>query len=211
MADTTLPAFTWRRYGEHGILLEVEALADVHMLHRSVLAGGLAAESVPGATTLYVEARPELHLSPASLASRISELPAVDTPDDLLRTHSIPVRYDGPDLEDVASLTGLAVEEVIRRHSAPTYTVAFIGFSRGFAYFAGLDPTIVVPRLATPRTVVPKGSVAMGAGFTGVYPATSPGGWRLLGMTTKEFFDPEQDPPTAFAIGDHVRFERVTP
>lgn len=204
-----MPSFTWRRYGEHGLLIEVAELAEVHDLHRRVMFSGLARESVPGATTLYVEARTELQLDPATLAARICELPPVAISQVHVRMHTIPVRYDGPDLENIAALTGLSVEEVILRHSAPTYTVAFVGFSRGFPYFAGLDPSIIVPRLASPRTLVPKGSVGMGAGFTGIYPESSPGGWRLLGTTDMEFFDPSEDPPTAFATGDLVRFVRA--
>lgn len=127
------------------------------------------------------------------------------------RVHIIDVKYDGIDLGGVAEIVGCSVDEVVRRHCAPTYTVAFLGFSRSFPYLVGLDPTIIVPRLASPRTSVPAGSVGMGAGFTGIYPASSPGGWRLLGHTDEQFFDENSDPPSSLAPGDLVRFRPVSP
>jgi KipI family sensor histidine kinase inhibitor len=128
-----------------------------------------------------------------------------------IRTHIIPVVYDGDDLADVAQLIGISIDALIERHLAPTYTVAFLGFSRSFPYFRGVDPLLHVARLAVPRTSVPARSVAMAAGFTGVYPMSSPGGWRLLGHTTVDLFDETRDPPSALRTGDHVRFERVDP
>jgi hypothetical protein len=122
-------------------------------------------------------------------------------PDGEPTTHVIDTVYDGPDLADVAELTGHSIEEVIARHHDREYTVAFVGFSRGFPYFAGLDPTLLVPRLTTPRTLVPAGSVGMGAGFTGIYPAGTPGGWRLLGRTDVVCFDERATPPARFAPG----------
>ncbi len=192
-------------------MLEFASLSQVHETHRRVLASGIARESVPGATTLYVEALPHLGLNGASLVAAIDKIPSAPTSGNTIRTHTVSVRYDGPDLADVAILTGFTVNEVIARHCAPLYTVAFVGFSRSFPYFAGLDHAIMVPRLATPRTLVPKGSVGIGAGFTGIYPAASPGGWRLLGTTDLEFFDSTIDPPNGFATGDLVRFVPVTP
>lgn len=122
------------------------------------------------------------------------------------RLVEIPVRYDGPDLEDVARLTGFAVEEVVRRHSAAAYTVCFLGFSPGFPYLSGLPEELHVPRLAAPRTRVPAGSVGIGGAQTGVYPVASPGGWRLIGRTRVELFRAAEDPPVLLRMGDAVRF-----
>ena len=127
----------------------------------------------------------------------------------IVREHSFEVVYDGADLDNVSSLTGISVEEIIHRHSSAVYTVAFLGFSRSFPYLAGLDPAIIVPRLATPRTSVPAGSVGMGAGYTGIYPMSSPGGWQLLGHTNAVLFDATNDPPSILTTGDLVRFVRV--
>lgn len=196
----------WRPYGDHGALIELESLAEVHALHRSVQHSQLAVECVPGAITLYVKALDE-RMSAAALVELVFGLPPRDLVVSEIRTHSIAVVYDGDDLADVARLTDLSVDEVIARHAAPTYTVAFLGFSRSFPYLVGLDPQLVVPRLPSPRTSVPAGSVGMGAGFTGIYPAASPGGWRLLGRTDDVVFNETNDPPSVLRPGDLVRFE----
>ncbi|MBO4122224.1 5-oxoprolinase subunit PxpB [Cupriavidus gilardii] len=125
------------------------------------------------------------------------------------RIVEIPVRYggdDGPDLADVAAHTGLTPDEVVRRHSAGTYTVYFLGFQPGFAYLGGLDPALATPRRAEPRLAVPAGAVGIGGEQTGVYPAAAPGGWQLIGRTELALFEPERDPPSLLAPGDTVRF-----
>lgn len=119
----------------------------------------------------------------------------------------IPVVFDGEDLADVARLAGLTIEDVVARHSAARYRVAFGGFMPGFAYLVGLDPALVVPRLATPRTRVPAGAVAIAGEYAAVYPRATPGGWRLLGRTDVVLFDPAHDErPALLAPGDAVRF-----
>ena len=104
--------------------------------------------------------------------------------------HILPVSYHGEDLPRVAKLHGLAVEEVIKRHTAVEYMVAMIGFRPHFPYLLGLDPSLVTPRLDTPRLKVPAGAVAIGGEQTGVYPEESPGGWNILGMTDPELLKP---------------------
>jgi len=123
---------------------------------------------------------------------------------------TIPVRYGGeagPDLEDVARRTGLEPRQVIERHAGAVYQVRFLGFTPGFAYLGPLDPSLVCPRLESPRRSVPAGSVAIAADQTAVYPASTPGGWRLIGRTGAVLFDPARDPMSLLAIGDRVRFE----
>ena len=203
-----LATLSWHHYGERGVLLELPSLEQVHALDRAIRASGLAAECVPGAQTLYVEWL-DAAMSANELVRQITLLPMVPAQSKAIRTHTIDVVYDGADLVDVADLTGLSVDEVVARHSAPTYTVAFLGFSRSFPYLAGLDPTLIVSRLASPRTLVPAGSVGMGAGFTGIYPAAAPGGWRLLGHTKATLFDDARDPPSMLANGDRVRFRPI--
>jgi KipI family sensor histidine kinase inhibitor len=116
----------------------------------------------------------------------------------------LPVVYDGPDLDDVAEAWGCEVDEVVARHADTTFVSAFCGFSPGFAYLAGLD--LEVPRLPTPRTRVPSGSVALAGRWCGVYPTESPGGWRLIGTTDAPLWDPDRDPPALLAPGTRVRF-----
>ena len=118
----------------------------------------------------------------------------------------IPVVYGGPDLEDVCALTGLSVAAVVAKHSEADYSVAFLGFSPGFAYLVGTDPSLRVPRLDSPRRSVPAGSVALASEFTSVYPQSTPGGWRLIGRTNLRMFDPMRTEPSLLSPGDSVRF-----
>lgn len=116
--------------------------------------------------------------------------------------HVLPVAYNGEDLQRVAGHAGLTVEEVIRRHTAPEYLVAMIGFRPHFPYLLGLDRSLVTPRLDSPRTAVPAGAVGIGGEQTGIYPETSPGGWNILGLTSPELL-------YAIEPGDTVLFRRA--
>jgi KipI family sensor histidine kinase inhibitor len=128
------------------------------------------------------------------------------------RLVDIPVCYGGefgPDLEEVARLSGLAKEQVIAAHSEAEYIVYFLGFAPGFPYLGGLPPALAVPRLAEPRRTVAAGSVAIGGGQTGIYPVATPGGWRLIGRTPLSLFDPAAEPPTLLQAGDRLRFRAI--
>lgn len=136
----------------------------------------------------------------------------VDTTPSTARACTLPVQYGGtagPDLAAVAAALGLSEEDVVDRHCAPTYRVAFLGFLPGFPYLEGLDPSLVLPRRASPRSRVAAGSVAIAANQAGIYPSCSPGGWHLLGRIDPglALFDPRRDPPNLLAAGDLVRFE----
>jgi KipI family sensor histidine kinase inhibitor len=147
----------------------------------------------------------------SQLTPYLTRLDEVELPKPRLRT--IPVSYGGefgPDIEALASLHKISVEDVIRWHSSATYTVYFLGFVPGFAYLGGLPEQLTTPRLATPRKKVPAGSVAIGGGQTGVYPVPTPGGWRLIGQTPLQLFRPEAKEQSFLAIGDQVRFEPIT-
>lgn len=140
-----------------------------------------------------------------ALEPTVSAAPAVAG-----RLLELPVCYggaEGPDLEALAAHSGLPVDEVVRRHSFATYTVAFLGFQPGFAYLLGLPPELAMPRRASPRASVPAGSVAIAGAQAGVYPAASPGGWQLLGRTRVPLAEGWALP------GDRVRFvvERGAP
>lgn len=128
------------------------------------------------------------------------------------RTVEIPVCYGGdfgPDLDAVAAHAGLGADAVIARHAAGDYRVAMLGFAPGFPYLLGLDPALHAPRLATPRTRVPAGSVAIGGAQTGIYPRELPGGWRIVGRTPLALFDLARDPACLLAPGDRVRFRAI--
>lgn len=136
--------------------------------------------------------------------ARITRLAELDDDPAHVRTIELRVRYDGPDLEDVARITSLTTDEVIRLHHEATYTVDTLGFSPGFAYLAGLDPRLVIPRRSTPRPRVPAGSLAIADVYTAIYPFDSPGGWHLLGSLVEgRMFDAHG---ALLQAGDHVRF-----
>ena len=118
----------------------------------------------------------------------------------------VPVTYDGEDLDEVGLLLGCDAEEVVRRHVAEDWTVAFCGFAPGFGYLAGTSGGWDVPRRSSPRTAVPPGSVALAGEFSGVYPRASPGGWQLIGRTELAVFDLQRDPPALLRPGTPVRF-----
>ena len=132
-----------------------------------------------------------------------------------IRTRSVevPVCYDlelAPDLARVAEQTSLEQTEVIALHSCATYTTACIGFMPGFPFLAGLSAKLHVPRLATPRTHVPAGSVAIAGAQAGIYPFDSPGGWNVIGRTPLRLFDADANPPALLRPGDRVRFRIIT-
>jgi UPF0271 protein len=124
------------------------------------------------------------------------------------REHSIEVRYDGPDLDDVARFARTSREEVISLHASALYVVAAIGFLPGFGYLRGIDPRLSVPRRTSPRPRVPALSVGVAGPYTGVYPFDSPGGWSLLGSAVG-FVPFALQSGAALAVGDRVRFVPV--
>jgi KipI family sensor histidine kinase inhibitor len=197
-----------RPVGERALLVEVGELETVHRLHAALreLDPPGVVELVPGYRTLLVVADPDRAQLLDELAAR---LPALELPPAEAvagEPVEIPVTYDGEDLEEVAALTGLNADEVVRRHAEPEYTVAFLGFSPGFPYLVGLDPALEVPRRDTPRTSIPAGSVGLAGTQTGIYPTASPGGWQLIGRTDVTLFDPGRDPPALLGPGGRLRF-----
>lgn len=128
------------------------------------------------------------------------------------RLVEIPVCYGGEygaDLQDVARHAGLDAQQLVARHASMEYRVAMLGFAPGFPYLLGMDPSLRVPRRATPRTRVPAGSVAIGGAQTGIYPRELPGGWQVIGRTPLALFDARRDPPCLLAPGDRVRFRAI--
>ena len=162
-------------------------------------------ELVPAAQTVLVRFDPR-RIRAASLAEAIMTLP--DTPDEAQehRTVTVPVIYDGEDLEAVAQLLGISADEVVARHTGTPWTAAFGGFAPGFTYLVDGDPIFDVPRRTTPRLVVPSGAVGLAGRFSGVYPRESSGGWQLIGRTAMPMWDVHADPPAAIMPGDRVTF-----
>jgi KipI family sensor histidine kinase inhibitor len=163
---------------------------------------------VPGAASVLILLRPGAEPSAALLEALDRDLSDAGRPREA-RRHEIGVCYGGgagPDLSELARLHGLREREIVELHCSPTYTVGFLGFAPGFAYLIGLPAALETPRLATPRTRVPAGSVAIGGSFTAVYPRSTPGGWRLVGLTDVALFDVSAPSPARLAPGDQVKF-----
>jgi 5-oxoprolinase (ATP-hydrolysing) subunit B len=164
----------------------------------------------PAYTSLLIDFDPRFHTHEGveSLVREAMEKAAGEA-EPASRLVKVPVHYGGeggPDLEDVARHTGLSAREVVDRFAATEYAVAFVGFSTCFPYLTGLPAELATPRLPAPRKHVPAGSVAIGGAQAGVYPLSSPGGWRLIGRTALRLFDPEGEPPALLRMGDRVRF-----
>ncbi|MEE2038237.1 allophanate hydrolase subunit 1 [Nocardiopsis sp. CT-R113] len=192
---------------DSGVLVEVEDLAAVMALRSA-----LEAHPVPGVTDVVPAARTlllriEPGTPPEGVAAAVGALsPASGGEQASGDTVTIPVVYDGEDLDDVAELTGLTREGLVRAHTSATWTVAFCGFAPGFGYMVGDDPRLHVPRRSEARTRVPAGSVALAGEFAGVYPRSSPGGWQLLGRTEARIWDLDREPPGLLRPGVRVRF-----
>ena len=193
--------------GSQAVLVEVggldEALALFASLRDEPVPG--VVELVPAARTVLVRFDPAV-IDPAHLVAEIRGRPLV--PERVLRDDvvEIPVHYDGEDLVEVARHLGVTEDDVIRKHTRSTWTVAFIGFSPGFAYLAGSDPSLDVPRRAVPRHTVPAGSVGLAGRYSGVYPRSSPGGWQLIGRTDVRMWDLGRAEPALVRPGMRVRF-----
>lgn len=204
--------------GEHAVLVEVADLAAVLALEAAVRARVAAGDGVwarvddvvPAARTLLLCSDGSDPGDPAALGRAVRELAATVDEGAAMPTGgelvTVPVRYDGPDLDDVARLTGLSVDEIVAAHTGADWRVGFGGFAPGFAYLVGGDPRLRVPRRDAPRASVPAGSVGLAGEFSGVYPRPSPGGWQLLGRTDLVLWDTGREPPALLRPGVVVRF-----
>ncbi|HSE52359.1 MAG TPA: 5-oxoprolinase subunit PxpB [Gemmatimonadales bacterium] len=190
------------------------------MLHQRVtaLASRIAAARLPGlvevvpayaTVTVFFEGDAEEIRRQLVALSHTPDTSHRERSEAISQLHTIPVHYDGPDLADVATQTGLTPDQVVERHSSREYLVYLLGFVPGFGYLGDLDSSLVLPRRATPRTRVPAGSVAIAGAQTAVYPLATPGGWHLIGSTTTRMFDPAREPAALLKAGDRVRFEPV--
>lgn len=204
-------------YGDRGLLLELdgtpEAVACAHRVRADPRADALVEDVVPGARTVLLVARPGVSLD--ALRAMVPAQGHRDTPISGAsgqgrpqREVVIPVTYDGPDLAEVARLTGMTEADVVAAHTGRPWQVAFGGFAPGFAYLVGGDPRLRVPRRDSPRPSVPAGAVGLAGEFSGIYPRTSPGGWQLIGRTDISLWDVERDPPALLTAGASVRFVR---
>ncbi|UOE42663.1 5-oxoprolinase subunit B family protein [Agromyces larvae] len=210
--------------GEHALLVECADLPEVLALHDALAAdrpAGLV-ELVPAARTVLVVIDPLrlplesaerwIRRTVAGAAAAAAARGGADAPEPASPAPLVvPVVYDGPDLADTAASLGVSADDLVARHTSTPWRVAFIGFAPGFGYLVGDGWPFEVPRLASPRTRVPAGSVGLAGAFTGAYPRETPGGWRLIGRTDLALWDPSAPDPVLLVPGRPVRFERVGP
>jgi KipI family sensor histidine kinase inhibitor len=214
-APRLLPAGECALVVEYGDTIDADINARVRalaaVLDREAPAGMV--ETVPTYRSLMIHYDPAV--LPADAVERLVRDADARVPTCALpapRVIEVPTVYggeDGPDLDEVAARAGLRADEVVALHAGTDYLVYMMGFMPGFPYLGGMSPRIAVPRLGTPRTVVPAGSVGIAGGQTGIYPTESPGGWRLIGRTHVTLFDVARTPPALIAAGDLVRFVPV--
>lgn len=196
--------------GESAVLVELASAAERRALVRSVQAQPVSrvVEAVPAAQTvlLRVASAPDIRAVIEDVQAR--DLSGIDFADAASGpVVTVPVKYDGADLADVADLLGIDTNEVVRRHSEQEWTVEFVGFLAGFGYLAGSEGGLTVPRRTNPRTRIPAGSVGLAGDWSGIYPSSSPGGWQLIGTTDLRMFDPSREPVSLLAPGTRVRFQ----
>jgi KipI family sensor histidine kinase inhibitor len=218
-ATPPVPRCSWA--SDHGLLVSFGDEPTGEVRERVLAAAeALARAAIPGLRNLHPTYTSVLAVcDPRSVAGEafeaavrnaIAAAPARDRPE--RRVVEIPVCYEpefAADLDDVARMHALTVEELVGLHTSADYVVCFLGFTPGFPYLDGLPPNLATPRLAAPRRSVPAGSVAIGGGQAGIYPFATPGGWRIVGRTPLEIFRVERDPPALLMPGDHVRFKSI--
>lgn len=193
------------------LLVELDDLPQTLALLTSLQAEPIAGieELVPAARTLLVRYRPA-KVSHAALVEHIGARSLTAPVERAATLIEIPVVYSGEDLDEVAQMLGISREEVIRRHTASEYSVAFTGFAPGFAYLSGGGPGLNVPRRSTPRTRIPAGAVGLAGEFSAVYPQASPGGWQIIGVTATPMWDLGREVPALLQPGFRVRFIDTT-
>jgi KipI family sensor histidine kinase inhibitor len=190
-------------YGSAAVLLECADLDEAIGLLAAVRRHPKIIEAIPGARTLLLKLREPLTETdrrrllslPASPPARLAAAPVV-----------IEVDYSGPDLDSVARHLGCTANDVIGLHTGQLWTVGFCGFAPGFAYLRGEHDRLRVPRLDSPRTSVPAGAVGLADQWSGIYPRSGPGGWRLIGRTASTLWDLDHDPPALLQPGGRVQF-----
>lgn len=198
---------SWRWVGERGLRVET---GDATLGCYAALGANVFPELedvVPADGSLLLVLRRGAQPSTGLLAALAAAGDAVEPVAGAL--HEIVVAYggaDGPDLHAQARQAGLDEAAYVRLHSEPEYTVAFLGFQPGFPYLRGLPALLHTRRRPSPRARVAAGSVAVGGAYAGIYPASGPGGWHVIGRAAAVLFDPRREPPALMRAGDRVRF-----
>lgn len=200
-------------FGDRAWLVETDDIDAVLALHARLddsRPDGVV-DLVPAARTVLVRIDPRaLSLSSARAWIEASAGAGDTDPHRDGSDVELDIAYDGLDLARTASLLDVAVDELVKRHRNARWTVAFTGFAPGFGYLVSEDWPFDVPRLDSPRTRVPAGSVGLAGTFSGAYPRMTPGGWRLIGTTSARLFDPDAADPAMLTPGTRVRFREAS-
>ncbi len=216
---TALEPPSLRALGDRGLLVEFADELSVEINAR-VRALGRALHGVPGVTEVIPTFRSllivldPLHADRARIADTamqlVQQLPrGAGGRGNLIE---LPVVYGGdagPDLDAIAHKRGITAREAIDLHCGHEYIVFMLGFAPGFPYLGILPKALHTPRLPSPRTRVPVGSVAIADELTGVYPLSTPGGWNLIGRTPHRLYDPQASDPIRIRPGDRIRFTPI--
>ncbi len=210
IAPPSMPRDTSMRFlpvRDDSILVELADLAEALALFDALETNPVDGirEIIPAARTLLIAFDPSM-ISNDALTDAVAALAGGERKAASGPLVEIPVRYDGEDLGEVATILGMSVADVIRLHGESEYVAAFTGFAPGFAYLSGGDQRLNVPRRKSPRTRVPAGAVGLAGEFSGIYPKTSPGGWQLIGTTPLAMFDIDRAPASLLQPGSRVRF-----
>ncbi|PHM33198.1 urea amidolyase family protein [Xenorhabdus innexi] len=194
----------------HTILVELSDLPETLALFDSLNAESISGieEIIPAARTVMIHFHP-MKISVQQLVTEIQRRDLQKSSHVQGKQVEIPVHYNGEDLEEVADILGLSVQDVIQQHSESEYIVAFTGFAPGFAYMVSETLSWNIPRRKTPRTRIPAGAVALAGEFSGIYPQTSPGGWQLIGMTSERMWDLSRAEPALLQPGHRIRFRNI--
>ena len=196
-------------YGDQALMVQCGSNAEVLAWADALRVAGLPGvlDIVPAARTVLVKLGDprDQGVIRQRLRKMVVTAEAV-APTDRNADVVIDVVYDGPDLAEVASHTGLSTAEVVNAHTSTLWRVGFAGFAPGFAYLVEGDPRLRVPRRAEPRTSVPAGSVALAGEFSAIYPRQSPGGWQLIGHTDAVLWDLNRPDPALLTQGTWVQF-----
>ena len=212
----------FRLVGDRGLLVEYGDAIDPEInrkvrimsmaLDRDTPQGVL--EVIPTYRSILIQYDPSLSEPTAlekALAGLEDRLDEISIPE--AETVEIPVCYGGPygpDLDFVAQANNMTPEKVIEIHTSTAYQIYMIGFTPGFPFLGGMDERIATPRLESPRTAVPAGSVGIANNQTGMYPVTSPGGWRLIGRTPLKLFNPDKENPFLYQAGDLIKYKPIS-
>jgi inhibitor of KinA len=207
--------------GDSALVIEFEDRIDPEVNARAVrLAEAIAGERIGGVRDVVPTYRSvavyfdPLRMEYDRLQNYLDKIDpdATAAADRAAELRRIPVCYGGelgPDLAEVAGFADTTEQEVVRLHAGGSYRVYMLGFVPGFAYMCPVDSRIAMPRRPTPRVRVPLGSVGIGGIQTGVYPAETPGGWRIIGRTPVKPFDPMRATPFLMKAGDTVQFYAI--